>query len=148
MVGRGDIVTIDNDETTAHLGIIELAHICARMRAVNLDLFGELGAWVRATDAGPLQRRYATACHRHAWHAALWAERSPTIPALDHDTAGDAGRSARLPERPDDDAYRRCLDEMTTELDAIADRLDVDLDPSTGRVLMLVRNDVADLRRD
>ena len=126
------------------LGIVELGDVCARMRAQSLDLFRELGAWV--TTAGvEHQRWFATACHRHAWHAELWAHRSPAIPPVDLDAAvADASRT-RLPDDPDATAYRSLLDSMLAELDELSPRVDDDLDPGTRRVLTLVRRDLADL---
>lgn len=135
--------------TAPALGIVELGDVCARQRALSLDLFRELGAWVTADDgnvAGEERRRYSTACHRHAWHAQLWAERSPAIPSVDLDAAvGDASRS-RLPDRPSAKAYRSLLDEMIADLERLTQRIDADLDPATRRVLTLVRHDLVELR--
>lgn len=138
MVG-GHIVSTDP------LGIVELGDVCARMRALSLDLFGELGGWV--TTAGvEHQRWYATACHRHAWHADLWAERSPMIPPVDLDAAVPGARRPRLPEAPDSTAYRSLLTEALADLEGLLRRIDTDLDPATHRVLTLVRRDLTELR--
>lgn len=129
----------------APLGIVELGEVCARMRAESLDLFRELGAWVTVADIEH-QRWFATACHRHAWHADLWARRSPAIPPVDVDAAvADASRT-RLPEAPDASAYRAVLDSMLADLDVLSRRIDADIDPATGRVLTLVRSDLTELR--
>lgn len=130
---------------TDALGIVELGGVCARMRAVSLDLFGELGRWVTAADPRH-QRWYATACHRHAWHADLWAVRSPTIPPVDLDGAVADARRTRLPAAPDAASYRAVITGMLEELETLSRRIDPDLDPGTQRVLTLVRNDLTDLR--
>jgi len=130
------------------LGIVELGDVCAHQRALSLDLFRELGAWVTAADdnaTGAARRWYSTACHRHAWHAQLWADRAPAIPPVDLDAAvADASRT-RLPDAPDADAYRSLLGEMIADLDGLAHRADADLDPATRRVITRVRRDLADL---
>lgn len=126
------------------LGIVELGEVCARMRAQSLDLFRELGAWVAAAGVEQ-QRWFSTACHQHAWHAELWAQRSPAIPPVDLDAAvADASRT-RLPHEPDAGAYRSLLHSTLAELDELSRRVDVDLDPATQRVLTLVRRDLTDL---
>lgn len=131
--------------TTEPLGIIELGDVCARMRALSLDLFRELGVWVRVADPEH-QRWYATACHRHAWHADLWARRSPAIPPVDLDVAVADARQTRLPEAPDAPAYRSLLTAVLADLDELARRVDPDIDPATQRVLTLVRRDLTELR--
>jgi hypothetical protein len=141
----GEVVSSAHAST--RFGIVELADVCARQRAVSLDLFTELGAWVAAdTDVTGEQRRwFSTACHRHAWHAELWARRSPAIPPVDLDAATDAARHRRLPDTPDADTYRGLIDTMLADLDRLAGRIDPDLDPATHRVIMLVRHDLTDL---
>ena len=138
MVG-GQVVSVEP------LGIIELGDVCARMRAQSLDLFRDLGTWVRVADHEH-QRWYATACHRHAWHAELWAQRSPTIPPVDLDAAVANARRSRLPDAPDPPAYRSLLATMLADLDDLGGRVDADLDPATDRVLTLVRRDLTELR--
>ena len=126
------------------LGIVELGEVCARMRAQDLDLFRELGTWVTAAGVEH-QRWFATACHQHAWHAELWGQRSPSIPPVDLDAAVAVASRTRLPDEPDAAAYRSLLDSMLAELDDLSQRVDVDLDPGTHRVLTLVRRDLVDL---
>jgi len=115
------------------------------MRALSLDLFAELGGWVTEAGAGRLQRWYSSACHRHAWHAELWAQRSPAIPGVELEAAVAASRSELLPHDPDETAYRRILDDLLRELDSITDRFDSELDPGTRRVIKMVHDDVTDL---
>lgn len=130
--------------TADHLGIVELVDICARMRAVSLDLFGELGRW--ATEHQDTRRRqYATACHRHAWHAELWERRTPSIPGIDVDVVIAASRTTRLPTVPDELAYANELQALLVQLDGVGSRVDADLDPATARVVSLVRHDLAEL---
>ena len=126
------------------LGIIELGDVCARQRALSLDLFRELGDWVTAAEVEH-QRWYATACHRHAWHAELWAGRSPAIPPVDLDAATAAASRTRLPDVPDAAAYRSVLESTVADLDGIELRADADLDPATRRVITLVRRDLVEL---
>ena len=128
-----------------HLGIVELGDVCAAMRAHSLDLFGELGAWVSTTSPGELQRLFAEACHRHAWHAELWEARTPAIP--------DARAGSTTPrDRPqvdgDDsrrDRYRAELSTLEDELRALHTRIDPALDPSTARTIDLVGRDVVEI---
>jgi hypothetical protein len=134
-------MSVDRGE---HLGIVELGEVCAAMAAASLDLFGELGVWVTSAPPGPRQRWYATACHRHAWHAELWQARSPAVPAVDHDAAVSAARRTRLPTAPDEARYRAELEGLVAVLGAIDERVDPDLDPATTRVITLVRNDLAE----
>ena len=63
---RGGLASVSDQ-----LGIVELGDVCAAMRAHSLDLFGS-SARVTTTAPGELQRLFAEACHRHAWHAELW----------------------------------------------------------------------------
>lgn len=129
-------------ETDDHLGIEELATFCARQRAISLDLFEQLGASVMTTADPERQRAFATAAHRHAWHAELWAARAPSIPASDLDALTEA-------QRTDADLvgdYAELLDRLVDELDELRSRCDAELDPSTHRTVDLVRADLVDLR--
>lgn len=125
------------------MAMLDVAALCARMRAVNLDLFELLGAWVTDTPAGAAQRRWATACHRHAWHADLWAQRAPTIRPFDL-AAAVAGHRGALAD-PSDRAnwYTGRLTAIDAELAELAERVDSELDPSTARTIELVRADLA-----
>lgn len=121
------------------LGIVELHTVCHHLRRRNEQLFETLGTWVVTTDDPALQQLVAEACHRHAWHAELWAARTPTI-SIDEPviatrrTLDGADRSG---------SYRTALAEMRAELDAVATRIDRRLDPSTSRVVDLVTADLA-----
>lgn len=113
------------------------------MRAAELDLFEQLGQWVTDTPPGAAQRRWAVNCHRHAWHAELWAQRAPAIRPFD---LASAVAAARRPMRPAGDLvewYAGMLAELTAELDAAAGVVDAELDPSTARTITLVRGDLA-----
>lgn len=126
------------------IGIGELVEVCTAERARAMSLFERLGSWVPSTDDPTLQRLFATAAHRHAWHAQLWAERTPTIPVVAvaasasaiADASGDADRWA---------AYVTSLGLLDGDLAALRARIDPDLDPATQRVLALVTADVEDL---
>lgn len=133
---------------TDAIGIVELGEACARIRARSLDLFERLGGWVATTGEAALQRLFATACHRHAWHAELWAERAPAIPGVELEMltarhrhpvpdSGDPGRRSL--------AYGGALDDLRSELTALAARVDPDLDPGTRRAVALTLADVDDL---
>ena len=130
--------------TVEPLGIVELGEVCARMRARSLDAFERCGRWVTSTPPGELQRLLAEACHRHAWHAELWAARAPAIPPVDLEALTAAAR--RAGDLPGVEAYRELLDELATELDELTSRVDPVLDPSTTRTIALVRTDVASIR--
>jgi len=129
------------------LGIIELGAICASMRARNIDLFEQLGAWVVDTDDRELQRLFALGSHLHAWHAELWAQRAPVIPPAELDTsvAHPPPPLVAVGDRADD--YRAALDTMLEDLRQLSGRIDVLLDPSTARTIGLVTTDLADLRQ-
>jgi hypothetical protein len=123
------------------IGIVELVEVCASMSARNRRLFERLGAWVADEPDPTLQRWFAVATHRHAWHAELWDGRRPAIPV----DAPHIGRPAD--GDPDDRAgwYRAELATMRSDVAALARRIDPVLDPSTQRVIDLVRADVDDL---
>jgi hypothetical protein len=122
--------------------LVDVAALCARMRAVELDLFEQLGRWVTATPPGVEQRRWATLCHRHAWHADLWAGRAPAIRAFDLDAAVAAQRGT-LGEPGDRAAwYGEVLAVLRSELAEAAARIDAELDPSTARTVALVAADL------
>jgi len=127
--------------TATYLGIVELHTVCHDLRRRNERLFETLGRWVVSTDDPALQQLIAEACHRHAWHAELWAARTPTVPI-------DEPEIASRPALDDADragSYRTVLAEMQSDLDAVAARVDRRLDPSTSRVVDLVSADLAAL---
>lgn len=146
MARRGDPVNATAD-ASVHVGIVELGEFCARQRAHCLVLFELTGSWVASTPDPTQQRRFATATHRHAWHAELWAERCPAIPPVeldalvaDHQAATPfVGADARAR------AYDQLLADIAGELDEIERRLDPVLDPSTARTIDLVRRDLTEL---
>ena len=118
-----------------------------RERARTLALFEQLGTWVTTTADPALQRLFATAAHRHAWHAQLWADRSPTIPV-----PPVVAEVATIVEAGDDTdrwaAYATSLGTLLVELGALRGRIDPELDPGTARVIELVgadANRLADL---
>lgn len=123
------------------LTLLDVADLCARMRAVNLDLFETVGGWITDTPPGAEQQRWATVCHRHAWHADLWAERAPKIRPFDLDSAV-AARRGRAVAGDDRAAW---YDALIAELSGELDEVDVDpvLDPATARTIALVRADLA-----
>lgn len=120
--------------------IVEIAELCASQRARSLDLFEQLGATFTSLPADR-QRVHAEAAHRHAWHAELWASRTPAIPGVDLDEMTAARRTDAdlLAE------YSTLLADMVAELDEWAARIDIELDPSTMRTITLARTDLADL---
>ena len=130
--------------TREHLGIVELVGVCERERARCVSLFEHLGGWVASTSDPALQRLFATAAHRHAWHAELWAGRSPTIPL-----AAVAADVAAISEAGDDTdrwtAYVTALGMEIVDLEDLRRRIDPELDPGTTRVLDLVLADAHQL---
>lgn len=137
-------MTPHSDQRSGPIGIGELVEVCATERARSMSLFERLGTWVPTTHDPALQRLFATAAHRHAWHAHLWAERTPTIPVV----AVAADASAIADATGDTDrwaAYVTSLGLLDTDLAALRARVEPDLDPATQRVLALVTADVEDL---
>lgn len=123
------------------LGIVELHAVCTDLQRRNQSLFETLGRWVATTDPPAVQQLAAEAGHRHAWHAQLWAERTPTIPVTDPyvpppAALDDADRLA---------SYRLALGDLLTTVEALTGRIDRQLDPSTARVIDLVTADLAAL---
>jgi hypothetical protein len=124
--------------TTTHLGIVELYDICHVFRRRSEQLFETLGGWVVTTDDTGLQQLIAEACHQHAWHACLWAARTPTIPVDEVTMATPSS----LDGADRSGSYRAALSELSAELDTLATRVDRRLDPSTSRVIDLVAADL------
>jgi len=138
-----------NAVVSEQVGIVELGDVCVTMRSRSLDLFSALGAWVTTTEPGELQRLFAEACHRHAWHAALWEARTPTIrvpasaaPEFERLDPADVGTDANESRR---DRYRARLSAIEDDLRALRARIDPTLDPSTARTIDLVGRDVVEL---
>lgn len=123
--------------------ILELVGVCEERAAADLGWFVLLGERVRDEPDPRRQRWFATAAHRHAWHAELWAERRPAIP---HDASSPPPRPAP-PELGDDlvAAYQEHLVAQRAFLAGLRAETDPDLDPSTHRVIDLVDADLADL---
>lgn len=127
--------------------IIELGNVCARQRAISLDLFEQLGALVTAdaTPAGAEQQLFAKACHQHAWHAELWVHRAPTIPPVQgHGAFERAVAQQRGVNEPVTDAasYRSAAVALVAELTVLLGQVDPLLDPSTTRTITLVLADL------
>jgi hypothetical protein len=125
--------------------ITELVDLCDDHCAAALGWFVVLGQRVAREPDPTLQRLWAAAAHRHAWHAELWAERRPAIPQ-------DAVHPLPEPKAPEvgDDlvgAYRHHLQMHRSFLAALRAATDPDLDPSTRRVVELVDADLADLQQ-
>ncbi len=127
----------EHDQT--HLGIVELADVCARMRADHLALFELLGAAVTTLDPGPHQRFVAEACHRHAELAAIWERRQPTIP---HVTTSVPTLAA-----PTLDDYADLAADLIRSAEQLGRRVDPELDPSTARAAARTVADLAALGR-
>lgn len=126
------------------IAITDLVEVCDEQYALYLGWFALLGQRVRDEPDPNLQRLFATAAQRHAWHAELWANRRPAIPH-------DAIHELPPPVSPliEDDlaaAYREHLVAERAELERLRAGVDRDLDPSTVRVIDLVDADLADLQ--
>jgi hypothetical protein len=126
------------------VGIVELVAVCDQLAAADRRRFERLGRWVTEDDDLTRRRFWATAAHRHAWHAELWDERSPAI-RRDGAPVGSDGSADDGSARPDAGAYRAELTATRSQLDALRARVDPELDPSTRRVVDLVDADLADL---
>ena len=130
---------------SAQLGIVELGDVCAAMRAHSLELFAQLGAWVTTTAPGELQRLFAEACHRHAWHAELWELRTPAIPRERAPSTPPPERSEVEGDEIRRERYRAELSTLEDELRGLRTRIDPALDPSTARTIDLVGRDVVEI---
>ena len=119
--------------------------MCVGARNRNLALFELLGGWVSSTPDGERQRLYAEACHRHAWHAELWAMRAPSIPAAQAD-AGPSALHAADDEPSRRELYGEALRDLRGEIAALRRRIDATLDPSTARTIELVDSDLTRLQ--
>lgn len=140
------------NETTRpeqQLGIVELGQICNAMRARNLELFEQLGSWVPDTPDPELQRLFAEACHRHAWHAELWAQRTPTIPPVEPSPAERPARESPESIAQADRAavYADAIDRLQSAVTATLARVDPLLDPATARTIELVLADLGAVRQ-
>ena len=117
------------------------------MRAHSLALFAQIGAWVATTSPGELQRLFAEACHRHAWHAELWEARAPTIPTATHANVAavcSAVTRATTTTRAASATARNCR-RSRTSFASLRSRIDPALDPSTARTIDLVGRDVVEI---
>jgi hypothetical protein len=135
-----------DDPLTLH----DVADLAARSRARHLLVFTVAGEWARTTP-GPDRRWLARTAHEHAWHAGLWADRSPVVPGLEPSDAATDGlvEATRAGLDATDDAGRRAavvahVEALADDLRAVRDRVDADLDAPTARVIELV---LADLDR-
>lgn len=128
--------------------IVELVTVCERMAATNRALFEQLGPWVVDEPDPKAQQWFAVACHRHAWHAELWERRRPSIAQpIRVSWAGPTGTSHPAETGRDRVAwYSNRLAALKHDLAELEGRLDPVLDPSTARVITLVRADLDDLQ--
>lgn len=125
------------------IGITDLITLSDAQSATHLGWFVALGRHVAMEPDPAVQRLLATAAHRHAWHAELWAGRRPTIP---HDAVHVLPAPAAVDVAGDVlDAYRTHLAVQRALLADLRARADRELDPATHRVLDLVDADLADL---
>ncbi len=125
------------------LGIVELVDVCQTMQGRNERLFRSLGAIVTGGTAGSDGRLLAEACHRHAWHAELWAARCPIIPI--EESAGSSRAADAVAGDDAGEVYRHELDALRAYVEGLRERIDRELDPSSARVVDLVRADLAAL---
>ena len=130
---------------TPQLGIVELGAICADMRVRNLELFERLGHWIVDTPDPALQRLFADASHRPAWHAELWAQRAPMIPPAELDISIAKVPAVDTPPGDRATAYHHDLDRMLADLRDLRGRVDALLDPSTVRTASLATADLTEL---
>lgn len=125
------------------IGIVDLVALCDEQYTTSLGWFVVLGERVGDTTDPELQRLFATAAHRHAWHAELWWQRRPAIP---HDVVHEPPAPATIDTGDEaSEAYRDHLAEQRALLARLRGELDPDLDPSTLRVVTLVDRDLAEL---
>ena len=133
--------------TATSPGLVELVDICHSMQQRNIELFARLGAIVTNGEAGSSGRLFAEACHRHAWHADLWAARRPVIP-VEPTPVTPTPVAAGDEDDHDGDvvgAYRAEIDVIRELLRELTGRVNRDLDPSTVRVIELVSADLTSI---
>lgn len=124
------------------LPILELRIRCDELTAINTQLFRVLGAWVPDTTLAAEQQLFATAGRRHAWHAALWQDRRPSVPVETEQCEGgviDPSADDRLA------AYREAVTRLRDVLAELRREIDGTLDPPTARVIGLVDRDLEEL---
>lgn len=136
------------------LDIVAVARLCAEVSAYSSALFEFCGRQIAVSDPGPKQRWWARACHQHAWHIELATERMPTVPVVDaRALVAGAGEPLGAMTNHDSDVpavdpipvWQQATAEICATLDAGNQRLDPALDPSTSRMIDLVRADLARL---
>jgi hypothetical protein len=125
------------------LPIAGLVEASSHLAAANRAIAAALGTWVASTSDPQLQRLFALAGHRHAWHAELWDERRPTVPL-----EGDE-QPVTMPDAADDTTrratYVEIVERFSTSLALMSDLVDPTLDPATARVIALVSADLREL---
>lgn len=139
------------------LGLLGVGELCAQIAARSDEMFRRTGRAVAATPPGPLQRFWATASHRHAWHADLAGERSPTVIVIDHVARVERisrelfGRDRVEPAEVNPDRlgswWNAQRSGLSTVLEAARTAVDGELDPGTARILDLVGSDLDALGR-
>ena len=100
------------------------------------------GRGCATTATGDLQRLFAEACHRHAWHAELWSQRMPAIP-VEPPMVASSPHVDDLATEPDGTVrgthYRMALTRARRRGSrASVGRIDPTLDPATARTVELV----------
>ncbi len=128
--------------------IDDLERDARRWIAVETMLFEELGRLARSSDTPVAARTpLATWCHRHAWHAELWATRVPVVPH--HEFATDDGLGFVEETRTlivDDPSVLVTMVLPSLVADHVAahrQRIDRRVDGPTARILDLVAADYA-----
>lgn len=134
------------------LPIVAVASTCAEIWARSIDLFEFCGAQVTLSPPGWQQRWWARACHQHARHIELAAERMPTIPIVDAPALVDSASEqiGRWPSAADGptDGWRMRTAQLGDLLTRAGAAIEPTLDPSTARMLELIRADLARLSAD
>lgn len=134
------------------LGILEVGELCAQISARSHHLFRYTGRAVTGTPPGPAQRFWATASHRHAWHAELGDQRSPTVIVIAHaERVAQISRDLREPDDTDGSGdagerfggwWQRSCRDLLDVLDAVRPEIDDELDPNSWRMIDLVGSDL------
>jgi hypothetical protein len=142
-------------------GIEDTARRFGQYRWAELQLFELLGSW--ATAAGPATDAPAVAmlaahCHHHAWHADVFAGRTPAVagPAAAAQAAPlpelvvllDAARAAQGIAARLHAVYRGVLPALAAEYERHLLVTDPRIDGPTVRALTLVLHDLADDRSE
>ena len=132
--------------------LVDLARSVIRWRRIESSTAAVLGGLIPTIDPPRLRAVLAGWAAHHAWHAELWTQRYPVIEgwAPPDDLSSAETHGIGRPSAPQLTELVHWLIEtvwtpLITDLEQMADAIDIRLDAPTHRVIELV---LGDLRRD